>query len=112
MNLYSVSTYLKVFRIIPDYDYPQVSTLFVADEHVYYDLNFTSCIQECAQWNLNDQWASGSYTGCQGVSYVQETCYIKSAGISYLTDATPVYSPGSISAVLHLIGAPCISNIC
>ena len=101
-NLYQIEGgWIKLYSIQPDEDFPQLTTPGITDlSNFPNQTDLSDCIQWCTNLNDGDDMRDGTYTGCSGVSVVQDTCLLKAGP---MTNVSSTSSPGAISAVLHLV---------
>ena len=99
-NLYQSGGWIKLYSIQPDEDFPQIATQGITDLDNIHGLSLFGCIQSCTNANDGDDMQNGTYTGCTGVSLVQDTCFLKAGP---MTTVNSTSSPGALSAVLHLV---------
>lgn len=66
-------------------------------------LNFTACVQRCAQYDESyENLTSTSVSGCEGVSWVNNYCYLKS-GPGLTENVTFTTRIDAISALKHFL---------
>lgn len=101
-DLYRIGDYVKVYTIHWGINYPQLDTPGVTDVNHGYQPDFSVCLRDCAVMDAGNEGNVTSFTGCTGVSWVYNVCFLK-LGL-HTESLVPSYNPDAISAILHFVG--------
>ncbi len=94
---------IMAFSIHYNADFVKLSSGNIYDlQTVSNTVNFTACVQKCAQYNEANENPPSTYVGCEGVSWVNNYCYLKS-GPGLTENVTFTTRIDAISALKHFL---------